>query len=243
MNYVTIQQIKQAYTFKPYKDVFRVTQPFGVMNMNRYGPNGHTGTDVGENDKVNGDKLYAPYDGVILKANSWAGERIGWETYMETVPMVIDGSRFTIRFGFTHTRGKCSFADGQTVTKGDVLDISGGMFTVNSFWTGPHTHITCAPRYDNGDPHQVNWQPDWQNGHAGYVDPMQLINNNNDMIETIKIKNNPQIFAKDSKENVLYWVGGWNTYTRMLKAGWCLPFTEVDSSDAVIVWEPFGWLT
>lgn len=63
------------------------------------------------------------------------------------------------------------------------------------------------------------------------------------MIDTIKLADKPEIYAKSKTDNKIFWVGGWESYQRMLKAGWIKEPVVVNSlGEFEIVFKPFGWI-
>ena len=233
----TIQEIANTMAFFHYKDVIRLTQGFGV-GQERYGSQGHNGIDIGETDRSRGDKLYAPFDGKVFAANNWAGWNIGWETYIQSDPVTVNGTRFVIRLGYTHTRGKCLFKKGDRIKRGDVVDTSGGTFTLNSFWTGPHTHVTVAPRYDNNLIDQDSWQPDWNNGHTGFVNPMTFLEIKYSIADLegklVKSTDNPRVYLVENGK--LMW---FPDETVLWSYGYLLTDVQVIST-SIITQIPYG---
>lgn len=183
-------QIKQQLVVHPFKDSLRVTYEFGIPTT--YNTVGHLGIDVGETDKVNGDKLYAPFDCYALQVNNWLGSNIGWETVIQSKPITINGKRAVIRYGVIHTRGKSDLKVGDEVDAGEVIDISGGIFNWNDYWKGQHTHIWLMPRYDNGSPDVNYWQPDWNNTKNGFIDPLTI--SGDSFMKAIKSANSPHVY-------------------------------------------------
>lgn len=199
MRYLDPKQIAEHIPFHPYKDIIRITQEFGAAkNSKRYGIFGHTGVDVGEQDRLHGDNLYAPFDGRVISARNWLGSKVGWQFLMESEIYEIDGVKFVLRLGYMHTRGKSPFKNNDKVKRGDVVDISGGIFIKNLMWTGQHTHISLQPRYETQDSRTLYWQPNWFNGYNGYIDPMIFMRKNyliSDLEgKDIKLKNNPDVY-------------------------------------------------
>lgn len=67
--------------------------------------------------------------------------------------------------------------------------------------------------------------------------------NTTTMIATIKLPNKPEIYAVDDQAKKLRWVGGWDSYTKMLAAGWVTPYEEKPLPDGYAVdMQPFGFL-
>jgi len=65
----------------------------------------------------------------------------------------------------------------------------------------------------------------------------------NIMIETIKLKDKPEIYAKSQTTNELYWIGGWDSYKVLLANGWIKPFEEVNNLDGYkITDQVFGFI-
>lgn len=207
MKYLTVDKIRKGLDLHQYKDDMRITQHFKTPST-RYTIGYHTGLDVGENNRMSGDNLYAPFDGVVTFGKSWAGWNIGWQVQVESDPITIDGIRFVLRVNYVHTRGKGYFKDGDKVKKGDVVDKSGGWFRINAFWTGPHTHIEMMPRYDNGDKDPHSWQPNWQNGSIGFEDPLAFLAPTYTMAELegkdVKLKDSPIVYLIVSGKRFSY---------------------------------------
>ena len=178
------KQIREQLDVHPYKDKLRIT--WGFMVPVGYNNIGHLGIDVGETNRMFGDNLYAPFDGTVRDPRRWLGKDTGWEFNMVSDPIMIDGRNAVVRCGYIHTRGKSTLKAGDRVRAGDIVDISGGIFTWSSFWRGQHTHIWIMPRYKGTDAKQENWQQDHFNGSIGFIDPTTIQEDNSlDDIERI----------------------------------------------------------
>lgn len=240
----TIDQIKAGIGQVPIHPTHhRISQGFGLENtrpliLHWYqgmGMLGHNGID------------YACPTGTILKApidftvSNLYYENIdqgyGTTLWGRSQEFVVNGQTYAIELIFGHlSEFVIGTIIGKNFTQGEDCAISGN---TGKYTTGSHLHIGFRI---NEKTSAGGWLAiDKDNGYKGYFNQLLLMEN--DMFETIKIKGRPEIFAKSKTENVIYWVGGWNSYQRLLKAGWAKPFIEVESTDAVIIWEPFGWLT
>ncbi|MCW8849396.1 MAG: M23 family metallopeptidase, partial [Melioribacteraceae bacterium] len=83
----------------------------------------HTGIDILVN---NGENIYAPGDGIVVKANNRSG-------YGKTIE-IDHGHGYTTLYAHL---SKLKVKQGQSVKRGDLLGLSG---ETGSLATGPHLH-------------------------------------------------------------------------------------------------------
>lgn len=91
----------------------------------------HTGIDIAVPEGTN---LYAPFDGTISKVGNDSG---GYGIYVE----ITSAEGFTVKYAHM---SKLNVTSGQSVTKGDVVGLSGN----TGASTGPHVHVECI---ENGN--------------------------------------------------------------------------------------------
>ena len=150
-----------------------------------------------------------------------------------------EGEMYKIETKFVHLLDFIDPVIGKEIEKGEDIAITNN---TGPFTTGPHLHWstrTLKKTYNGG------WKRvDSDNGYFGYYNPaLLIINKSDDMIDTIKVKGKPEIFAKGIKNDKLYWVGGWDSYQELVNAGWFKEFIEVDEDEIdrdKIDWRPLG---
>lgn len=150
-----------------------------------------------------------------------------------------EGEIYKVQTKFAHLLDFVDPIIGKEIKRGEDIAITNNS---GPFTTGPHLHwsIRTLRKKNNGGWEKV----DTDNGYFGYYDPIPLIiNQSEDMIDTIKVKGKPEIFAKGINNDKLYLIGGWGSYQELVNAGWFREFVEVDEIDEdKIDWRPFGFI-
>lgn len=200
MKVLTTKEIRKVIRPIWHQDHIQITQKFGNKS-DRYSSGFHTGVDTAVFDRIVGEELKSPFDGIIQEVSF--DYRTGWKTIFDSGPLNVNGVGFKLEWMHLHTR-KPFVSVGDRVRQGDIFAKAGIVLTPNRYWTGQHTHTEILLRYrvDGG------WLPDYNNGYLGRINPQELIEGYGDIAELqgkdIKSSLNPDVFLINGNKRYKY---------------------------------------